>query len=82
MICVVKMENVGDVYPPALEPVGWIIAADMHDARRQAHAAGERALASWLYNKELEPAPGKYKLDRSALGPFGGGDATFWMLVS
>ena len=41
---------------------GWLIASDIHDARRQAHTAGLGQLACELYQIELEPSPGKYQL--------------------
>lgn len=37
---------------------GWIIATDVHDARRQAEAAFNNALAHCLYGMEF-PKPGK-----------------------
>lgn len=42
---------------------GWIIATDMHDARRQAHMALPHTdLAQRLYLADIEPPPGKYWL--------------------
>lgn len=45
MICILKRDA-------AHEVVGWIIAIDCADARRQASAAGEHELASLLYRME------------------------------
>jgi len=53
MICILKMNG--------QEIEGWIIATDMHDARRQAQM-GDRPLADTLYRTEFVPRPGKYPL--------------------
>ena len=45
MICILKRDSTGEV-------VGWIIAADCADARRQAQGAGEHDLATLLYRME------------------------------
>lgn len=60
MICIIKRN-------PALEITGWIIAADYHDARRQAEAAVEHALAAVLYRLEFPP---REKCDLPVPGPF------------
>lgn len=44
------------------EITGWIIATDLHDARRQAEGAGQRALASLLYTRDVAPPPGTHEL--------------------
>ena len=54
MICILNMEN-GNID-------SWIIATDLDDARRQAHAAGENVLASELYGA-LEFQEGKHTLN-------------------
>jgi hypothetical protein len=51
MICILKMEN-GEI-------LGWIIATDVHDARRRAN---DRDLAAELYRMEFTPPPGKHVL--------------------
>lgn len=56
MICILKMDG-ADI-------TGWILATDVHDARRQAHAmmsAEGAALASELYTMEF-PQPGNHVL--------------------
>lgn len=45
-------------HKPGDEIGGWIIATDVHDARRQAEAAFDNALAHCLYGMEF-PKPGK-----------------------
>lgn len=47
MICILKIEN-GDVK-------GWIIATDVHDARRKAEGAWQTELAQQLYRMEFPP---------------------------
>lgn len=54
MLCILKIEN-GEIK-------GWIIAHDVHDARRQADAAFERELAAELYRMEFVPPAGKHEL--------------------
>lgn len=49
MICIVHLDN-GDIKD-------WIIATDLHDARRKLHAAREMELAERLYRMEFEPPP-------------------------
>jgi len=53
MICIVKLVQ-GKIE-------GWIIASDVHEARRRAMAAGHHDLASTLYGIEF-PRPGKTEL--------------------
>ena len=65
MICLMTIELPASHEPfkTAIECIsGWIIAVDMHDARRQAYAAFQNDLAQELYRAELEPPPGKYRL--------------------
>lgn len=54
MIVIIKQDAVKEI-------VGWIIATDVHDARRQAAAAFDHVLASELYRHEFLPA-GKHRL--------------------
>lgn len=54
MLCILKMIG-GEV-------TGWIIASDVHEARRLAHDADERDLAGHLYRMEFTPPPGRYEL--------------------
>ena len=54
-LCILKYE--------AGEIVGWIIATDIHDARRKANGAMERDLANILYQMEFTPEAGKHDLD-------------------
>lgn len=54
MLCILKMEN-GEIK-------GWIIATDVHAARRQAEASFNRELADELYRMEFTPPPGKYPM--------------------
>lgn len=64
MICILKYpsppSDLSQPLPPAISLEGWIIATDLPDARRQAHAAGEQRLASLLYATEFEPPSGKH----------------------
>lgn len=53
-LCIVKMQD-GKI-------TGWIIATDMHDARRRAEAAWEHDLAAVLYRMEFTPSPGLHEL--------------------
>lgn len=46
MICILKRD------PATLEIVGWILATDLADARRQAYGAGDQDLATVLYRME------------------------------
>ncbi len=68
MICILKFADPTPFAGPELthtpgdEIDGWIIATDLHDARRQAHGAMDHALSSALYRMEFEPSPGKYPL--------------------
>lgn len=55
MICILKVKPGEAVTPPASAEGmidGWIIATDVHDARRQAYAAGEHDLAGELERRE------------------------------
>jgi len=54
VIAIVKIEN-GDI-------TGWIVATDIHEARRQAAATFQNDLAEQLYRMELDPGPGKMQL--------------------
>jgi hypothetical protein len=45
MICIIKRDACDKI-------VGWLIAMDTYDARRQAESAGDRALASALYRMD------------------------------
>jgi hypothetical protein len=40
----------------------WIVATDMHDARRQAEDRGWTDLAAACYRMEFLPPPGKYSV--------------------
>ncbi len=63
MLTIIKIEN--------NEPTGWIVASDVHDARRQIPMGDEwQWLAQELYRMEFTPPPGKHRLS-----------AGFWMLV-
>lgn len=55
MICILKRDQDKEIE-------GWILASDVHDARRQAHAALENELAGELYRMEFDPPPGRHKL--------------------
>lgn len=66
----------GDLPKIAPEISGWIIASDVHDARRQAEAAGEHQLAATLYSIEF-PAPGRHELSPGRIG-----ECRYLMLVS
>ncbi|MCG7904615.1 MAG: hypothetical protein JAY60_19595 [Candidatus Thiodiazotropha weberae] len=55
MICIIKRDAETEIS-------GWIIATDVHDARRQAEATGEHELARSLYTGYDFPEPGKYEL--------------------
>jgi hypothetical protein len=62
MICILKQ----NAY--TLEIVGWIIATDCHDARRQAEMVGEQSLAAAMYRMEFAvtskcelPIPGPFR---------------------
>ena len=57
MICILKRDP-----NDRNEVMGWIIAQDLHDARRQAHQAMETQLAAILYRREFEPPAGQYEL--------------------
>ena len=54
--------DMGDLPKQASEISGWIIATDVHDARRQAESAGEYDLASYLYANTEFPRPGRHEL--------------------
>lgn len=54
MICILKLENG--------EPSAWIMATDMHDARRKAQASGDLALAEICYRMEFMPPPGTHRM--------------------
>jgi hypothetical protein len=58
MLCILKQDAL------SRDVLGWIIAADLSDARRQASAAGEQTLAQVLYRAEgaLDPTVGKHEL--------------------
>ena len=70
MLCIIKYKkpqflsssDIIDIESFGSYIAGFIIATDMTDARRQATAAWDQALASELCRLELEPAPapGKY----------------------
>ena len=60
--------DMGDLPQQAPEISGWIIATDVHDARRQAESAGEHDLASHLYTRHEFPQPGRYELMAGGYG--------------
>jgi hypothetical protein len=64
MICIVKFKPMapptGD-YSAAPFIDGWLIATDVHDARRQAAALGDSNLAAELYRREFLPG-GKHQI--------------------
>jgi len=66
----------GDLPKIAPEIGGWIIATDVHDARRQAEDLGQHRIATWLYSMEF-PKPGRYELTAGWVG-----EERFVMLVS
>lgn len=51
----------------APEILGWLIATDVHDARRKADAAGESHLASALYSMEF-PRAGRHEISSGYIG--------------
>jgi hypothetical protein len=62
MMCILKQNAF------TLEIVGWIIATDCHDARRQAEMAGDQSLAAAMYRMEFTgrskcelPIPGVFR---------------------
>ncbi len=60
MICILSINaHIGGEAIDSID--GWIIAHDVHDARRQAENAAENDLASALYAIEF-PRPGKHQL--------------------
>jgi hypothetical protein len=65
MICIVDIQGG--------EPTGWILATDIHDARRKADDAGRRDIAEWCYRQEFDPGPGATQLP---------GMPNVWVLVS
>lgn len=60
MICIVKIKNNEADNSP--EPTAWILAHDIHDARKQAYDASERDLAAQLYQVPDNVKPGSYEL--------------------
>lgn len=70
MLCIIKRNKENEI-------MGWIIATDLHDARRQAEAAAERNLAEVLYRKEFLPPPGVHEMTVNSCG-----DSRYTMLVS
>ena len=62
MICILKMRTYPLHQTADSVIAGWIIATTMADARHQAQAAGEHALATLLYRTEFMPPPGRYTL--------------------
>ena len=54
--------DMGDLPEKAPEISGWIIAADVHDARTQAECAGEHDLAAYLYASTEVPSRGRHEL--------------------
>lgn len=66
MMCILRLKpivgGVSSYESVAGEIEGWIIATDMHDARRQAEAAGQRDLAELCYRMEWMPPPGKHEI--------------------
>lgn len=67
MIAIIKYE-LSVAYMSQVENVtGWIIATDIHDARRQAQSLMQTDLASHLYRIESEPKPGKYPIGNNMI---------------
>ena len=54
MICIVRIKDG--------EPVGWIVASDIDDATRKAHAAGMQDLADAFYRMYQLPPPGRHRI--------------------
>jgi hypothetical protein len=54
--------DMGDMPKIAPEIAGWIIASDVHDARRQAESIGDNDLAAYLYSSTEFPRPGRHEL--------------------
>lgn len=83
MLVILKMRNaqpgepiveVDESAPPiAPEIDGWLIAGDVHDARRQAQ---DPRLQQWLYTMD-SARPGRYELQAGWVG-----EARYIMLVS
>lgn len=55
MICVLRISDDKQI-------TGWMIAADVPEARRRAHAIGDSALAEDLDQQATTPPSGKYEL--------------------
>lgn len=68
MLCILKFAPLEEAqndyvqHSPGDEIDGWIIATDIHDARRKADAAVVRDLAECLYRMDFMPQPGKHVL--------------------
>lgn len=62
MIAIIKYEHSVAYINPVENVTGWIIATDIHDARRQAQSSMQTDLASYLYRIEFEPNPGRYQI--------------------
>ena len=52
----------------APEIAGWIVATDVHDARRKAESAGLHQLATALYSGPEFPARGRHELSLGWVG--------------
>jgi hypothetical protein len=52
----------------APEIAGWIVATDVHDARRQAEQLGLHNLATALYSGPEFPRPGRHELSLGWVG--------------
>lgn len=55
MICIIEFDLSDEI-------VGWIIAIDIDDARRQAQASDNLDLAAILYRMTFTPPRGQYPL--------------------
>lgn len=74
MLVILKMRNarsgdalidVGDPMPAIAPEIDeWLIASDVHDARRQ---TDDPRLQQWLYSVEY-PTPGRYELSAGWVG--------------